>query len=89
MSSTFEKSEVMENYEWLQPLEDEPVPNRSDRKTVYNRRNIKATEEEVTKTFKEISSALRVEHGFLSFVPTFPHRPQTLIASALNSQIHK
>ena len=54
MSSTLdlEKSDVMENYDWLQPMEDTPAPNRSDRKTVYNRRNTKATEEEVTKMFK-------------------------------------
>ena len=85
----FEKADMMDNYEWLQPFEDEPVLNRNERKTVYNRRNTKASEEEVSKTFKEISSALRVEHSLLSFVPTYPHRPQTLIASALNSQIHK
>lgn len=29
------------------------------------RKNGRATEEEVNKTFKEISSALRVEHAFL------------------------
>ncbi len=63
--------------------------NRSDRKTVYNRRNTKASEDEVSRTFKEVSSCLRVEKAHLNYVPAFPHMSQTLIASALNSQVHK
>ena len=36
-----------------------------------------------------MSSFLRVEPAYLDFVPCYPHLPQTLIASCLNSQIHK
>ena len=54
LSSTvdLEKSDVIENYEWLQPQDSSPSLSRSDRKTVYNRRTPKASEEEVTQTFK-------------------------------------
>ena len=38
-----EKSDNIENYEWLQPYEGTPQLNRSDRKTVFNRRTSKAS----------------------------------------------
>lgn len=40
----FERSEAFENYDWLQPIDASPLVNRSDRKTVYNRRTTKTTE---------------------------------------------
>lgn len=30
-----------------------------------------------------------MEHAYLKYVPAFPHQAQTLISSALNSQMHK
>lgn len=38
-----EKPENLANYEWLQPFDSTPQLNRSDRKTVFNRRNTKAS----------------------------------------------
>jgi hypothetical protein len=45
MSTTYdtEKSDNVANYDWLQPLEGAHQLNRSDRKTVYNRRVTKAS----------------------------------------------
>lgn len=40
-----EKSENVDNYDWLQPQEGPLHFSRSDRKTVYNRRVVKASEE--------------------------------------------
>ena len=51
------------NYEWLQPYQDEPTPNRRDRKTESNlmsKKNLKGSEDEVFKLFKHFSSFLRV-----------------------------
>ena len=39
-----DKSDTIENHDWLQPFENEQVLSRSDRKTTYNRRVVKATE---------------------------------------------
>jgi hypothetical protein len=47
MSTTYDldKSENLDNYDWMQPMEENPQLHRSDRRTVYNRRNVKATED--------------------------------------------
>jgi len=43
----------------------------------------------VYKTFKTVSSALKIEQGYFDFVPCYANKPQTLIAAALNSKQHK
>ena len=82
----------MINYEWLQPYQDEPVFNRYERKTESNllgKKNARASEDEVFKVFKLYSTTLRVECAYLPYIPCHPHRPQSLIAASLNSQLHK
>jgi hypothetical protein len=62
---------------------------RISNKSVYNKLSSKATEQEAFKTFKEVSSFMRMEYSYLNYVPAFPHLPQTLIGSALNSKLYK
>lgn len=47
------------------------------------------SEEEVYKTFKTVSSAVKIDQGYLEFLPCYPNKPQTLIAAALSSKQHK
>jgi hypothetical protein len=54
-----------------------------------SKKTVKASEDEVFKLFKHFSSFLRVEYAYLPYIPCHPHQPQSLIAAALNSQLHK
>lgn len=71
---------------------DGEQPNRKLRKTESNltvRKQQKPTDDNIQTIFKTMLTGFKAETAFLSYVSCSPHEPQSLMASALNSYLHK
>lgn len=94
--SEYNKTEVdFEEDNWISMHanfnSEEPV-NRKLRKTESNllsKKLIKPTEEAVQAIFKGIITGFKHESAYLEYVACNPDESQSLIATALNSTIHK
>jgi hypothetical protein len=70
---------------------EEPL-NRKLRKTESNlltRRQIKPTEDAIQTIFKSVMTGYKAESAYVEYVCCNPFESQSMIASALNSFLHK